>query len=191
MAEHRISISEARSRIHGLLHDQADPYVLTRAGVPTAVLLDYEEYSSLKALAVLMTRSDVVLDVTRGQCQILAGKKISLEDAMQTLGQSTDDSTSGTEGNILGEPEEDPIPRIINELNDLEDYYKAGRLEPELIFCLSQNLAQIRSLTEVVQDEAEIRQGSITERWLRVVSDEGQDQSEQLQAESPKHQVEA
>ena len=184
MGENRISISDARNRIHELLHDQAHPYVLTRAGVPTAVLLDYEEYSSLKALALLMTRPDIVLDVARGQCQVLAGKKISLEDAMQALGQRNDGPTSAAEGDILDEPEEDPIPGIINELNDLEAYYKAGRLEPALVFCLFQNLAQIRSLTEVVQDEAEIGQESIAERWLRIVRDEGQSQSEQLHAES-------
>jgi prevent-host-death family protein len=90
MSEQLKSISEARQSLPKLsetAQKRMDRYVITHHGQPQSVLLGYEEYQGLKAMAELVHRPEVIHSIITGLDELRAGKRLSLEDVKKRVEQ--------------------------------------------------------------------------------------------------------
>ena len=63
--------------------------VVTHHGVPTAVVMDFEDFYSLVAKAELMSHPDVIQDILQSNAEILRGKTKPIDEAFATLSDDT------------------------------------------------------------------------------------------------------
>ena len=110
---HKISAAKSGSRRYVLLHE----------GKPKVVLVDFEEYVSLRVAVALLKRPEVVANILEGQSEIEQGESIELDDVMGQVSELVSDAAR-----VSGEPAETVIQR--EQLSNLRDIILNGRAVP-------------------------------------------------------------
>jgi antitoxin YefM len=84
--EEYISISDAKTRLLEVLRrieEQHGKVVITKNGIPKAVLLHYEDFEGLLETIDILSDSRTVEGVKKGLKDIRAGKVVSLKEAFK------------------------------------------------------------------------------------------------------------
>jgi antitoxin YefM len=84
--EEYMSISEAKARLLEVLRrieEQHGKVVITKNGIPKAVLLPYEDFEGLLETIDILSDSRTVDGIKKGLQDIKAGKVVSLKEAFK------------------------------------------------------------------------------------------------------------
>ena len=84
--EEYISISDAKARLLEVLRrieEQHSKVVITKNGIPKAVLLSYEDFEGLLETIDILSDSRTVDGIKKGLQDIKAGKVVSLKEAFK------------------------------------------------------------------------------------------------------------
>lgn len=74
--------------------------VVAHFGVPTAVVVSYEDFYSLKAKAELLDHPEVIRSIIQSGAEILRGEAIPLEDAFATLTETSGDERAAARESV-------------------------------------------------------------------------------------------
>jgi antitoxin YefM len=84
--EEYMSISDAKTRLLEVLRrieEQHRKVVITKNGIPKAVLLPYDDFEGLLETIDILSDSSAVAGIKKGLLDIKAGKVVSLKEAFK------------------------------------------------------------------------------------------------------------
>lgn len=84
--EEYISVSDAKAQLLEVLRrieEQHGKVVITKNGIPKAILLHYEDFEGLLETIDILSDSRTVIGIRRGLKDIKSGKVVSLKEAFK------------------------------------------------------------------------------------------------------------
>ena len=84
--EEYISVSDAKAQLLGVLRrieEQHGKVVITKNGIPKAILLHYEDFEGLLETIDILSDSRTVIGIRKGLKDIKGGKVVGLKEAFK------------------------------------------------------------------------------------------------------------